>query len=395
MRCPRIRHVGAGRVFARALLGSAFGLAFGVPAHSQTAQLFGTTGLDPSFCQQKTFRQTVIYIDVMSIQQGDTAWASELEGKLSATLTPGERVTVVELAPDQGTSQEVWSACYPNYSADVRAALAQKTYIFTSNPLNGLKSQQGFFMNGFGMAVTKIYQDATKQGHQQIDATQPPKEEIIEALASDGARFSQSPQTIRAIVYSNLAQNSNLGNVFASGGDPPTNVGQKLGTFFRHSVFYFFGVGIGVADDSTYLADSKAFWTSLMASMDSPVEGFGSDLNVPNEVPVKSYQYDVGLTLNGNQLFGKASIFVDSDGNLIDSWIGVDRLSFVSISGTYICGSSDAPTCSLNATTNGGLTTQSTSENLVMNGNDDTALKGTVGVPGALVFPISAKLENP
>jgi hypothetical protein len=299
------------------------------------------------------------------------------------------------LAPDQGTSQEVWSACYPNYSADVRAALAQKTYIFTSNPLNGLKSQQGFFMNGFGMAVTKIYQDATKQGHQQIDATQPPKEEIIEALASDGARFSQSPQTIRAIVYSNLAQNSNLGNVFASGGDPPTNVGQKLGTFFRHSVFYFFGVGIGVADDSTYLADSKAFWTSLMASMDSPVEGFGSDLNVPNEVPVKSYQYDVGLTLNGNQLFGKASIFVDSDGNLIDSWIGVDRLSFVSISGTYICGSSDAPTCSLNATTNGGLTTQSTSENLVMNGNDDTALKGTVGVPGALVFPISAKLENP
>src|SRR6266481_1653567 len=75
---------------------------FGLTAHAQT-QLFGSTGLDPSFCQEKTFRQTIVYVDILSLQQGKTAWAIDLEGKLKATLTPGERVTVVELLPNNGT----------------------------------------------------------------------------------------------------------------------------------------------------------------------------------------------------------------------------------------------------------------------------------------------------
>ena len=33
--------------------------------------------------------------------------------------------------------------------------------------------------------------------------------------------------------------------------------------------------------------------------MDGPIEGFGSDLNVPNEVPAATYQYAVSLNLNG------------------------------------------------------------------------------------------------
>ncbi len=103
-------------------------------AQAQTSQLFGSTGLDPSFCKQKTFRQTVVYVDDLSIVQGQTAWAVDLEDKLRATLMPGEHVTVVELAPKSGTSQEVWTACYPDYSADEKAQIAKKTYFFTANP---------------------------------------------------------------------------------------------------------------------------------------------------------------------------------------------------------------------------------------------------------------------
>jgi hypothetical protein len=368
---------------------------FSLSVHAQTPQLFGSTGLDPSFCQQKTFRQTVVYVDMFTLQQGQTSWAVDLEGKLKATLTPGERVTVVELAPNNGTSQEIWSQCYPDYSPEKRAELSKQTFFFSSNPLNGLKAQQGFFMNGFGSAITQIFQDAAKNNHATIDdATQPQTDELIEALASDGARFSQSPETVRAIVYSNLAQNSSIGDVFKDATNPPTDVGRKLGTYFRHSVFYFFGVGIGVSNDGTYLADSKTFWTSVMNSMDSPVEGFGSDLNVPNEVPIGSYQYVLNLTFNGVQLFGKASLLVDSDGNLIDSWIGVTRLAFVGISGTFVCSGPDNTDCSLDANTNGGLTTKSSSEDLSLTGNDSSTLKGTDGVPGAITFPLTATLKN-
>lgn len=368
---------------------------FGVSAHAQMPQLFGSTGLDPSFCQQKTFRQTVVYVDTLTIQQGQTSWAVDLEGKLKATLTPGERVTVVELSPIDGTSQQIWSQCYPDYSAEKRAELAKQTFFFSSNPLNGLATQQGFFMNGFGSAITQIFTDAAAKNHTMgDDATQPQNEELIEALASDGARFSQSPETVRAIVYSNLAQNSNLGSVFKDASNPPTDAGQKLGTYFRHSVFYFFGVGTGVSNDGTYLADSKSFWSTVMNSMDSVVEGFGSDLNVPNEVPVSSYQYSVKLTFNNNPLFGKVSLLVDSDGNLVDSWIGVDRLAIVGISGTFICSQANNSDCDLEANTDGGLTTKSSTEALSLTGNDISLLKGTDGVQGAMTFPLVATLKT-
>jgi hypothetical protein len=384
-----------GRFLFLRVITTLFLIAFSWSAHAQGAQLFGSTGLDPSFCQQKTFRQTVVYVDVLTLQQGQTAWAVDLEGKLKATLTPGERVTVVELLPTNGTSQQIWSQCYPDYSPEMKAQIAKKTYFFSGNPLNSLTTQQGFFMNGFGSALTKIFADAAKVSHSlNDDATQPRSAEIIEALASDGARFSQSPDTVRAIVYSNLAQNSSLGNVFAKISPPPDDFGQKLGTYFRHGIFYFFGVGTSIINDETYLADSKVFWTSAMTSMDSPVEGFGSDLNIPNEVPIASYQYDLHLNFNGTPLTGKASFLVDADGNLIDSWVGISRLTIVGVSGTFICSGSNNTNCTLTATTNGGLTTKSATEDLVMNGDDTSSLKGTDGVQGAVTFPITATLKT-
>ena len=105
----------------------------------------------------------MVYVDDTSIAAGDVAWAKDLANKLKATLTPGERVTVVELSPSQGTSNELWSACWPDYTAAMKAKLAKGSYFFTSNPLNGLNRQQGFFLNGFGQALTKIYMTATRK----------------------------------------------------------------------------------------------------------------------------------------------------------------------------------------------------------------------------------------
>lgn len=358
-------------------------------------QLFGSTGLDPSFCQNKTFRQTVVYIDRLSIQQNQTQWAINLEGKLKASLTPGERVTIVEIAPEHGTSQEIWSGCYPDYTLKQRQDITKKSTIFSGNPLNELQSQKGFFMNLVGQAITKIYQHANSLSHAgHDDAAKPNSAKIIEALASDGARYSQTNETIRAIVYTNGGQNSPVGNVFAQDASMPTDLGRKLGTYFRHSVFYFFGIGSGVTGDNTYLTNAKAFWASALGSMDAPILGFGSDLAVANEIPVASYVYNVHLARQDNHLFGKLSLLVDGDGNLIDSWIGVDQLALVGISGTFICSGANNTKCKLNADTSAGLTTKSNSETLTMSGDDASALNGTEGVRGAMTFPISAKEKS-
>jgi hypothetical protein len=71
------------------------GLAPIVPPGKPAWALFDSYGLDPSFCQQATVRQTVVYIDDMMMADGQTGWATRLAVKLEATLVPGERVTIV------------------------------------------------------------------------------------------------------------------------------------------------------------------------------------------------------------------------------------------------------------------------------------------------------------
>ncbi|MDD2861069.1 MAG: hypothetical protein PHI71_08395 [Acidiphilium sp.] len=360
----------------------------GPKGRADSPQLFGTTGLDQSFCKDKTFRQTVVYVDADSVQKGDTSWATNLENKLRATLTPGERVTVVELLPDHGTSSKLWSACWPNYTATQRAKLAKENFFFSSNPLNNLEKQQGFFFNGFGAAITQVFLREEK-GHKNDRSTVngAPKEELLESLASDGARFSQTDETIRVIVYSNAAQNSALGSVYDARTSPMPDFGKELGTYFRHSIFYFFGVHSTKPNDPNYLAESHAFWSQALATMSSTVAGFGSDLSVANEVPVVEKRFHVSLDRNNLELSGLLNVMTDADGDLIDSWLGITRLGFVSITGSYKC---DDGTCVLHASTNQGLVTTSNTEKLSMKGTLTKGLSGTIGVPGSVTFPITA-----
>ena len=93
-------------MFRRAFLNGSL-LAVLAFIHPASAALFGAEGLDPSFCQRPSLRQTVVYVDDMMMAEGKTDWAMKLATKLKATLAPGERVTVVRLSPGNGRSSEV------------------------------------------------------------------------------------------------------------------------------------------------------------------------------------------------------------------------------------------------------------------------------------------------
>src|ERR1700691_2999594 len=102
----------------------AFFIALALCPRIAQAQLFGAPGLDPRFCSQPSFRQTVVYIDDMMMVDGHTEWATKLADKLRSTLAPGERVTVVRLSPASGQSSELWSGCWPDYSDAKRGSLS-------------------------------------------------------------------------------------------------------------------------------------------------------------------------------------------------------------------------------------------------------------------------------
>ena len=356
------------------------------------AQLFGRTGLDPRYCDQPSPRQTVVYVDDMMMVDGRTEWALKLSDKLRATLAPGERVTVVRLSPASGQSSELWSGCWPGYSDEERARLGRQTYFFSQNPLAQLGDQRKFFLQGLGSALTAIYADAKRPAPAAaVPAGNAPSKQILRALASDDGRFANSRVTLRVILYSDLAENSDLGSVFKALPSTPPDYGQRLGSYLRHSVFYAFGVGADVAGDPGFLESARAFWGAALHAMAATVGGLGADLNVPNTLPVKSYNYVVTLDFDGQELDGRLALLTDAEGDLVDSWIGISRLSSAALSGSFRCASREAATCRLDATTLGGIATSSPSETIRLAGPETSGLKGQLGVKGThAMFDLTA-----
>lgn len=342
------------------------------------ASLFGQDGLDPAFCKTASVRQTVVYVDDMTMIDGRTEWARKLAVKLRATLSPGERLTVVRLAAASGQSSELWSGCWPGYTAQQRADLEKQSFVFSRNPLSGIGDQQKFFLGAMGSALTTIYQAAKRPPDAvRIDASSPPHKELIRALASDEGRFAASQVTIRAILYSDMAENSDLGSVFQPA-SAPQGLGQKLGTRLRRSVFYAFGVGGDVADDPAFSENARRFWSEALHGMAATLGGMGADLNVPNLLPVAAHDYAVALTMDNQPLEGRLSLLTDGDGVLVDSWLGISRLGSTGLDGSFRC--QEGGTCRLDAVTTGGLATNSPSEHVVLKGPERGPLAGELGV---------------
>ena len=372
----------------RAILGAAALLCSGLaPAR---AQLFAAQGLDPAYCHQPTLRQTVAYIDDSVMVEGQTGWALRLADKLRGSLTPGERVTVVRLSPASGQSSEVWSGCWPNLGAAERERDAGQTYFFEKNPADRIAEQQRLFLRDFGAALTTIYAAARRpEGAVHVDAEHPPQKQLLRALAADGGRFASSPTTIRAIVYSDMAENSDLGSVFHPS-SAPADFGERLGTWLRRGVFYAYGLDSDVSGGTGVPEATRAFWSGALRSMAAAVGGLGSDLNVPNTLPVRAQAYGVTLQMQGQELAGRLSLLVGADGDLVDSWLGISRLSVTSVGGTFRC-SSDA-SCRLDGITASGLATSSAEEAVELSGPVRGPLTGRLGVRGtAYMFPLRAQ----
>ena len=344
--------------------------------------LFDNYGLDATYCQQAAVRSTVVYIDDMMMADGQTEWATKLGVKLRATLTPGERVTVVRLSPGNGQSKEYWSGCWPDFPAAKKASLAQETYILQQNPVDRIVDQKKYFMRDFGAALTRIYLDAKRPPDEvRVTADKPAQKQILRALASDEGRFADSATTIRAIVYSDLAENSDLGSVFQPPPADPPAYGQRLGSYLRRGVFYDYGMGEDVRGDPAFPEQARQFWNAALRSMAATVMGLGADLNVPNTLPLRAYSWPVTLSFDAQPLDGRLSLLVGEDGNLVDSWLGISRLGSAAIGGTFKCSGGQETGCRLEAETSAGIATNAPSEHLSLKGNGKM-LSGKLGVRG-------------
>jgi hypothetical protein len=314
---------------------------------------------------------------------------------LKATLQPGEKVTVVQLSPDRGQSEEIWDGCWPNLNDAQKGEIAKGTYIFTKSPIDSLGDQQKFFIQAFGAALSKIYESSKRPAQSvEFDASKSPKKQILRGLASDEGRFSNSSGTVRAVVYSDMIENSDLGSVVAASpgaADRSQSYADKLGSHLRHSVFYAFGVASDISGGTGVPERAKTFWANAIKDLGGTLGGFGADLNVANRIPVKSLFLNTELEFSGQKLDGKLSMLVDSDGNLVDSWIGFSRLSIAGLTGTLAC---QSDVCKLDGATTSGIVTTSPTEVVLLSGKP-AEMTGQLGVKGTqTMFGLKATLPN-
>jgi hypothetical protein len=241
-----------------------------------------------------------------------------------------------------------------------------------------------------------IYESAKRQASSAIvRSTDPPKKDILRALSSDDSRFANTGNMIRAILYSDMAQNSDIGSVFQQQ-TSSISYGDTLGSYLRHSVFYVFGVGSDVAEDPKFQESARSFWAAALKSMASSLRGFGADLNVPNSVPISSQALSIEFTDMGQPVGGRLLLLVDNEGNLVDSYLFIDRLGSSALSGRYRCrGSGVNSQCTLDASTD-GLATTRPNEPLLLQGSIDTGYRGEYGFKGTgAYFSVKAKaIEN-
>jgi len=373
-------------------LAAGFALSAILVGAAQAASLFGSDGLNPAFCKEKAIRQTVVYIDDTMMAEGKTDWATKISSKLKATLVPGEPVTVVRLSPASGQSSELWTGCWPAYSAARREEIAKQNHWLEKDPIAQLADQQTFFMRDFGSALTKIYLDGKRpEAEVKVDASKPPQKQLLRAIASDEGRFSNSPITIRAVIYSDMMENSDLGSVYVPLPNPVPKYAEKLGSRLRRGVFYAFGVASDVVGNQSALEEAKSFWSASIKALSASVGGFGADLNVSNNIPVKATEFNLSMTFDGQDLDGKMLLLIDQDGTLVDSWLTFSRLSITGITGTYKC---QSDLCKLDANTNTGIVTDSPSEIVTLSGKQPD-LAGHIGIKGTKTFfDIKASAPN-
>ena len=335
------------------------------------------------FCESKSLRRTIVYIDQALMTENDVEWARRLRTKLLANLLPSEPVELIRLDPTLGQSKEIWKRCFPDYKAEQVKKLESETYIIRENPLKILKKQQEVFESEFLNALTSIYEQYKKpKVENTFSFENAPKKNIIRALMSDESRFSHRNLATRVLIYTDALENSGVFDSFSNsdGVNKGKDAAKKYGINFGQSIFYVYGVGRSLKQPGDAVSTAKAFWDSFLKSANGHLNSFGIELNTSTSKPVNRLVFNFEVSLNRRLAVGLLSLTHDRDGNLQDSFVSISGQTGAAIEGTFKC--SVSKKCTLEANTRSDFLTTYPREKIILEGPPNE-MRGHLSVPNA------------
>ena len=300
----------------------------------------------------------------------NAGWSRLLTLRLSSTMMPGEKLSIVELLPYQGRVSERWQDCWPGGP---------------NKPGNEERASPLPIMTRVNEALLGIYNDNARLPNEVlIHPAAAPRKDILGALLRDSGRYSVDyAYTTRVILYSDMAQNAPLGSVFE--GHPQAAALPDV--YLTHSVFYVWGFGDNVVDDPGFKARALAYWENAFSRIGSALYGIGLPYDVPEGVPVASHNYDVTLDYQGRPLPGKISLLTDKQGALKDSWIGISHVGADALEGEFKCSETG---CYLYAKLKNGLLGSTMHESIALSGETSQKMAGNLQLSASLSFSVQA-----
>lgn len=332
------------------------------------------------FCNVKSFRQTLIYIDDDIIEKDDTQWALQLINKVMINLMPSESVTLIKLSSELGSTEERWKACYP----DITVAELEKRKdsigflekLLTTDASKQLKEQKTVFKAQMTGALEKILIEKSEQKLKNSTV----KKQIIRALENDIARFDNRNGAIRVIIYSDMLENSDLISSLNSSALEAKKLAEARKLNFQNAVFHIFGSG-----KSGSIKGLKSFWEEFIDGGAGNLADIGSELILTSKPPDSLKMYDVEIQITKDDIRrGTLRLFIDNDSKLQESVviIGTKQRSLLD-DGEFLC---QQVHCTLEAKARRPL--------VVAEGKEEFKLTGTVdSLYGKLQIP-STQLSN-
>lgn len=355
--------------------------------------MFGAGDQDYSkFCKAGSPRQTIILVDDRLMIEGQTRWAESMMNILFGSLMPSEPITVVRMKTDIGSSERVWAGCYPDFSADEKVKLERNSSIFEKSWKKVLETQQAAFRRDLGAALGAIYSDGKRSAAGvSVDTISPPGKQLVRALKDAAAKFDRNHGYIRAIIYSDMLENSDLGNSLKFNAQAGAKMVSDVGLNFQQAVVYVYGAGSTFTGSAKNPEKLHAFWDSALDASVSHVAGFGTDLTISAGVPIGAVKYEFVVKIKEEARHGTMLIFYDNDGRMIDSVaVAGATLRSLMTEGSYTCSSIDK--CRIEAKLPRGLVT--------INDKNDPALIESISLSGSRerligkIGVIDAKLQG-
>jgi hypothetical protein len=337
-----------------------------------------------AFCSEPAPRRTIIYIDDQIMEDGNTSWANRLYQKLISSLLPAEPVSVVQLSPAVGSAKELWSACWPDYSQEKKDRLGKERPIFSKHPLKILETQQSVFRTGLAGALTRAYESGRRPKPEVASHREARKKNLIASIMADESRFHLARNAPRVIIYSDMIENSEYGNVQSDADYDKLGreIAEKLKFDSEGASVYVFGIDGASPQVKGSIEKARDLWSSFFKQANGYLAGFGSELNIPASPAVLVATYDIEVLVQNVQRFGRLRILADAKGQLQDSFLFFSPKANASIDGTFVCRNADR--CILEAKTTAGTVTLSPREELRLEGPVQK-LAGRLGFPNDVI----------